>query len=279
MSSITEIEKLKLEAAFSMNGGYVLDFTNQSFQRFINNTVKLDIYNPKYSIYGTSKAKMLRAFWEIESDSVVGKLTEQMLLYYEAQSKINAQTAFNKELFDSCLPIAHRLQGKKQQAKENTVEDFLKIEVDEVSIASLKIDGAVTAVLEQRIIEIKQCINNGASLSVIFLCGSVLKGILLGVATNNIKEFNQSTASPKDKSTGKVKQFQDWTLSSFIDVAHDLKFLGLDVKKYGHTLRDFRNYIHPYEQMSSGFKPDKHTAKISWQVLKAAIHDIYEKTK
>lgn len=279
MSSITEIEKLKLEAAFSMNGGYVLDFTNQSFQRFINNTVKLDIYNPKYSIYGTSKAKMLRAFWEIESDAIVGKLTEQMLLYYEAQSKINAQASFNKELFDSCIPIANRLLGKKQQTKENTVEDFLKIEVDEISIASLKIDGAVTAVLEQRIVEIKQCINNGASLSVIFLCGSVLEGILLGVATNNIKEFNQSTASPKDKNTGKVKQLQDWTLSSFIDVAHDLKFLGLDVKKYGHTLRDFRNYIHPYEQMSSGFKPDKHTAKISWQVLKAAIHDIHEKTK
>lgn len=39
-------------------------------------------------------------------------------------------------------------------------------------------------------------------------------------------------------------------------------------------LRDFRNYIHPYEQWSSGFNPDEHTALISWQVLKAAIHDL-----
>ncbi len=38
-----------------------------------------------------------------------------------------------------------------------------------------------------------------------------------------------------------------------------------------HGLRDFRNYIHPYEQMVSGFTPDDHTAKVCFQVLKAAL--------
>lgn len=281
MSNLTETEKLKLENLFSMHGGYVLDFSNPSFQRFINNTVRKDIYDNKYSVYGTSKAKLLRAFWEIENDSTVGRLTEEMLLYYETQSSINSTTTFNKNLFDECLPIAYKLQGKqpKGQPKTNTIDDFLKSEVDEVLISSLKIDGTVTTVLEQRIVEVKQCIQCDASLSVIFLCGSILEGLLLGVATNNIRDFNQSSASPKDKSTGQVKRLHDWTLANFIDVAYELKFLGLDVKKYGHTLRDFRNYIHPYEQMSSGFNPDKHTAKISWQVLKAAINDLYQKTK
>jgi hypothetical protein len=46
------------------------------------------------------------------------------------------------------------------------------------------------------------------------------------------------------------------------------------VKKYSHSLRDFRNYIHPYEQLSSRFDPDIKTAKISFQVLKAAIADL-----
>jgi hypothetical protein len=70
---------------------------------------------------------------------------------------------------------------------------------------------------------------------------------------------------------GKVKQFQDWTLSDFIDVARDLNLVREDVKKFSHALRDFRNYIHPYQQMSSGFNPDEHTARICWHVLQVAI--------
>src|SRR5262249_2538594 len=109
-----------------------------------------------------------------------------------------------------------------------------------------------------------------APLAVIFLCGSTLEGILLGTACLHPKEFNQSPASPKD-SMAKAKQFPEWTLSDFINVARDLNLIGEDVKKFSHALRDFRNYIHPYHQMSSNFNPDEHTAKICWQVLQAAI--------
>ena len=102
--------------------------------------------------------------------------------------------------------------------------------------------------------------------------------MLLGVAIKNIKDFNQSTSSPKNKETGKVLLFQEWSLSNLIDVAYSVGFIGLDVKKFSHSLRDFRNYIHPYQQMSSSFTPDIDTAKISWQVLQAAISDL-TKTK
>lgn len=104
----------------------------------------------------------------------------------------------------------------------------------------------------------------------IFLCGSTLEGALLGVAIKNPQRFNQSKASPK-KPDGKVKPFYDWSLSQFIDVACELGLLSLDVKKFSHVLRDFRNYIHPYEQMSQNFTPTQHTADICFQVLRAAI--------
>lgn len=86
-------------------------------------------------------------------------------------------------------------------------------------------------------------------------------------------EFNEAANSPKDKD-GRVKQFHDWSLAQFIDVAHGLGALKLDVKKFSHELRDFRNYIHPYQQLASRFTPDKHTAEICLQVLKAAIADL-----
>jgi hypothetical protein len=281
MANILQIEKLKLEKIFSMADGYVLDFSNSSFYRFIYDIVKLDINNSKYDKYGSSKANRLRTLWEIEADSIVGKITEEMLLYYKAKKSINDQVSepFNKKLFEECLNTAYKLQGKKLEKEEpvDTIEDFLEKEVDEISISALKIGGPVTVVLEQRIVEVKQCLNAGASLSVIFMCGSILEGILLGIATKNPKQFNQSSVCPKHKDTGKAKQFHEWSLNNFIEVAHDIGYIGLDVKKYSHSLRDFRNYIHPYQQMSSGFNPDMHTARISWQVLKAAMHDIYEK--
>ncbi|MDD2889340.1 MAG: hypothetical protein PHE49_01700 [bacterium] len=62
-----------------------------------------------------------------------------------------------------------------------------------------------------------------------------------------------------------------------IDVAHSLDLIDEDVKKFSHTLRDFRNYIHPHLQMSSSFNPNEHTAKICWQVLQASIYQLSRK--
>ena len=71
-----------------------------------------------------------------------------------------------------------------------------------------------------------------------------------------------------------MKPFHEWTLSRLIDVARDVGLIECDVQKFSHSMRDFRNYIHPFEQASSGFSPSMHTAKISLQVLKVAIHQV-----
>lgn len=98
------------------------------------------------------------------------------------------------------------------------------------------------------------------------------------VASKQAQKFNQAKSSPKDKE-GNVRLFHDWSLDSLINVAHEVELLSLDIKKYGHTLKDFRNYIHPRQQASQGFKPDQHTAKISWQVLQAAIASLIRAEK
>ena len=103
----------------------------------------------------------------------------------------------------------------------------------------------------------------------------MLEGVLLGSADNMPKEFNQARCSPKDD-TGRPKAFKEWTLAQLIEVAHEVGALRLDVKKFSHELRGFRNYIHPYQQYRSNFSPDQHTAGICVQVLKAAIGQLEE---
>jgi hypothetical protein len=152
-------------------------------------------------------------------------------------------------------------------------DDFLNKEFNKISIDKLGLDGMLTEILKLRFDEIKSCLSNNAPLSVIFMCGSTLEGILLGIALLKPKEFNTSKSSPKS-SDGKVKPFHEWTLSNLIDVTYEIGMLKEDVRKFSHSLRDFRNYIHPYQQLSSQFTPNKHTALISWQVLKAAIFQL-----
>lgn len=284
MANLKQTDKLILENLFDMGGGYVLDFSNTSFQQFVFDTCKIDIYRSKYEIFGDSKAKRLRAFWQLESDKQVGILTNEMLAYWRAKKKINGEelTKSEVQIFNDSLSIAHRLRGvspKNNSTTETSESDFLKKEFKNLNIDKLEIDNSVIEILKSRLEEIRKSLQNGSSLSVVIMCGSVLEGILLGTATANMKKFNQSTASPKNKETGKVLSFQDWTLNNLIDVAYSVGLLGLDVQKFSHSLRDFRNYIHPYQQMISGFSPDIDTAKISWQVLQAAISDLIKNKK
>jgi hypothetical protein len=97
--------------------------------------------------------------------------------------------------------------------------------------------------------------------------------LLFELANKQIIKFNQSRFSPKNRE-GDVKKICVWTLAELINVAHDTEFISIDVKKHGSVLREFRNYIHPQEQLKSNFHPDKHTATMAIQVLKAAIADI-----
>lgn len=161
------------------------------------------------------------------------------------------------------------------EIEKDTENEFLMREFSNVNVQGLRLEGAITDVLQFRIKEIEKCFSSESPLAVILLAGSTLEGILLGLATKHPKTFNTAKSSPKD-GAGKVKPFHEWNLAGFIDVAKDLGLIQHDTHKFSHSLRDFRNYIHPFEQMSSGFSPRIQTAKICLQVLKAAIHEINE---
>ena len=269
MSSLTSLEKRRFEDLFGMRSGYVLDFSNNTFNQFFKENIGISIYDDRYAYNGESKANHLRAFWEIDDDANVGRALKAMLELWRYQNESGKDGRADKT-YTECLKTASRLMGKEVAADE-TEEEFLKKDFGAISIVGLDIDSTIAPILESRIREAMECHHVGASLASIFMCGSVLEGILLNIALKNPAAFNQAQSSPKNKDTQKVKPFQDWTLANLIDVAHEVGLLRLDVKKFSHVMRDFRNYIHPYEQMASRFNPDKHTAEICLQVLRAAI--------
>lgn len=267
MSSLKPLEKSYFESLLGMGGGYVLEFTNRTFAEFFRDTVGIDVYSDKYQQYGDSKAKRLRAFWDSESDTLVGKVLAELLDYWAYHNP--EPSAADCSQVDKCRTITARLLGKPVTA-HSSVDQFLDRDLSGVSMRNVPIDSSLMPILESRFAEANRCMNSDAPHAAIFLSGSILEGLLLGTACTNPQRFNESAGSPKDLS-GKVKQFHEWSLAQFIDVACEEGFLKLDVKKFSHALRDFRNYIHPYQQLSSRFTPDRHTANICLQVLRAAI--------
>ena len=271
MSTLTDIEKRYLESLFGMESGYVLDYTDVTYGAFFSR-YGVSIHSGKYQKYGTSKAKKMRAFWDLDADSLVGRVLGEMIDSYEAACDINGREP-DRPVLEKSKSIVARLTGVQTTQGAETIDHFLDKEFTIPNIQKLPVEPTVLPVIESRLDEARSALAAGAYLSVIFLCGSILEGVLLGRAQMEPARFNKSKISPKDQS-GKVRPFNEWSLAQFIDVSSDIGILKLDVKKFSHGLRDFRNYIHPYQQMASGFTPDEHTAKVCFQVLKAALASV-----
>ncbi len=272
MSSLTDIEKRYLEKLLGMQGGYVLDYSDPTFGEFFNRH-NVDIHSQAYQTYGTSKAKKLRAFWEREPDNKVANVLSELLQAYEADCDLNNK-AVDATLMEKSRAIVSRLAGKPgPSSPAQTVDDFLHREFTIPNIQKLPVETQAIPIVKARLDEARLAMGAGAHLSVIFLCGSVLEAVLLGAAQKDPAKFNRASSSPKDAG-GSVRKFHEWSLAQLIDVACEVGLLKPDVKKFSHGLRDFRNYIHPYEQMISGFSPDGHTAKVCFQVLKAALASV-----
>ncbi len=231
MSTLPASDMPLFESLLEMNSGYVLNFTNTTFENFIYQETKKDIYDDKYGTNGDSKAKRLREFIRLESDTLVGKLLSSLIDYYSNLSLIQKpQKDINSILVSKCQSITNKLLGKKIQ----TESDLINYKFNSLPINKLNIDNSLINVIEQRIKEVEICLKYGAALSCIFLCGSTLEGILLSLANQQIKQFNMSTSSPKDKE-GKTKSLQYWTLNDLINVSYDIRLIDRDKLKVAES--------------------------------------------
>jgi hypothetical protein len=105
MADLSGAEKRKLEKLFGMSGGYVLDFTNRTFEEFVHEHTGRNIYEPVYMIGSGSKANCLRGFWAHESNHLIGKLIGAMIDYgLEVDAFKN-----DENLPEECRRIAERL--------------------------------------------------------------------------------------------------------------------------------------------------------------------------
>lgn len=129
MSDLTVIEKRKLERALGMSSGYVLNFSNRTFSEFFLDSVGINIYDNKYNYDSGSKANRMRAFWDKESNYLVGKVLE---LIFEEWDEFKDNYS-PPEAPEDCLKIVKRL---KESAPVQDIEDIV-VNFDDRSLESL----------------------------------------------------------------------------------------------------------------------------------------------
>lgn len=125
MAQMTYIEKDYFERLFDMETGYVLDFTNYTYQRFVADTINIDVYKMYHNL---SKAKILRAIMDDYDNVTVGKLLLGLMQYMQARELVTDE---KKVIFQKCAQIGYRLIGRKVSTKSvDTVSESPKNEFD-----------------------------------------------------------------------------------------------------------------------------------------------------
>ena len=106
MSDLSNTEKLKFERLLEMGSGYVLNFSDRTYEQFILDSTGRGIYDARYEYGSGSKANRLRAFWNVEGNPVVGKLMGDMLDYGLEIGSL----AKGNPLMEECRRIVVRLK-------------------------------------------------------------------------------------------------------------------------------------------------------------------------
>lgn len=258
-----------LEDVFGMASGYVLDFSNSTFATFVQTSVGFD----PYTRYEGSKAVILRQIWREESPDVVAKLNTDLLARWELGKLRRGEelTPYEQRVLQTTTEMFSAGGSSRASLSADDIR-FLERDLGTVDLAQLPTALSARDVVQGRLDEIDRALSAEAPLAVIFLVGSTLEGLLSELALAQAGTYTASPSAPRRN--GSVKPIDQWTLSELIAVSNALGVLSEDVARHADQVRNFRNYIHPRQQLRENFEPRMETARIAQQVLRGALVDL-----
>lgn len=174
-------------------------------------------------------------------------------------------------LVDTSIMAAVQKPAAALVPEASADSELLKRVFQPALLMRLPLDATLNEALTARMTEARACIEAKAYLAAVILSGSVLEGLCLGYGSRTPERANRAYAGQYGKN---APRFHAWKLREWIEVLGRLGDLSPNVEKFGQALRDFRNYVHPAEQLANRFTPDRHTARIGFQVVVAAIEDL-----
>ncbi|MBW3531117.1 MULTISPECIES: restriction endonuclease [unclassified Shewanella] len=101
-----------LDYIFEMKGGYVLDFSNQTYSEFFNDELGINIDDNRFCDIGTSKGKRLRSYLKQSKTEEVLRVLASLWQYRETKRKRASIDEEKPELVSEFNELLVRLGGK-----------------------------------------------------------------------------------------------------------------------------------------------------------------------
>lgn len=129
-------------------------------------------------------------------------------------------------------------------------------------------DANIRRIVERDYDEIQRAYISKCWKSVIILCGGTIEAILMDLLISHDTEAKQAKSAPNKPDISR------WDLSELINVAVELELVTEGVEKLSHPIREYRNLVHPGNEIRNNLRFDAEEARISLEVLNILHRDL-----
>ena len=144
---------------------------------------------------------------------------------------------------------------------ESVMEESQSTPVTEYKEFKFIADAKLRKILERDYAEIQRAYISECWKSVIILSGSAIEAILLDRLQADVANARASAKAPKEPDLSR------WDLAQLIDVAVGLWSKLAGVEKLSHSVRGYRNLVHPGNEIRTGLVFGKEEARIALEIL------------
>jgi len=123
-------------------------------------------------------------------------------------------------------------------------------------------------IIERDYVEVQQAYIAKCWKSVIILSGSLIEAVLADLVLQNADRSRAATKAPRDADIRK------WDLADLINVSVELGLVSAGVEKLSHPVREYRNLVHPGNEIRNKLTLDAEEAKIAIEVLHIVHRDL-----
>ena len=141
MPKPTSAERRALDAVFWMSGGYVLDFVDRTMAEWFEEGFGLDIQSGAYDAAGSSKAKRLRTFIEVEDGHTVGAVLRALWVYAEEIKDQRVNLPSEAEVA-TVFAFIDRIEATEGRPRTDALERFKRDETLDELVAAIQRDIA-----------------------------------------------------------------------------------------------------------------------------------------
>jgi len=163
--------------------------------------------------------------------------------------------------------IAASFELLKDALERLIPEPMAEVELPEKPDLSFLTSTDLRTIIERDYEEVQKTMVAGAHKATVVMCGSIMEALLLDALSKDEPKARGSSKAP-------ASPVKKWRLETLIDVAIDLGIIGPGADKLSHSIRQYRNLIHPSVEVRSRLKAENEEARIAIEVLRMIIRDL-----